>query len=257
MTAASSKLEMRNVGMEFSLQARTVEVLADINMSIETNEFVCLIGPSGSGKTTLLNLMAGFLEPTRGTILRDGAPITGPGPDRVVVFQNDAVFPWMTVQDNIAYGLRRARVPKDVCRRNVEELLHLVGLEEFARSWPHQLSGGMRKRVDLARALAVSPEIMLMDEPFGALDIMTKEKLQMEVGRLWQTRPRTTVFVTHDIEEAIFLGDKVVVLSVRPGRIHSMFPIGFERPRKLDLKTSMEFVQIRQELRTILSSLEG
>lgn len=250
------KLKINNVNMEFSQQGGKLLALSDINLDIYENEFVCLIGPSGSGKTTMLNLLAGFVSPTSGKILLDGREIHGPGPDRAVVFQNDAVFPWMTVADNVGYGLKMTAISKNERKKNVDKLLELVGLQDFEKSWPRELSGGMRKRVDLARALAVSPSILLMDEPFGALDIMTKEKLQLEVTKLWQQEPRTTVFVTHDIEEAIFLGDRIVVLTVRPGRIHSIYEVEFPRPRDLDLKTTADFVQLRQELRHILSSLE-
>lgn len=256
MNNNSLKLEIKNVSMEFSQQSGKLLALSDINFDIYENEFVCLIGPSGSGKTTMLNLLAGFVSPTSGRILLDGLEVHGPGPDRAVVFQSDAVFPWMTVGDNIAYGLKMTSLSSAERNKTVNRFLELVGLQDFKKNWPRELSGGMRKRVDLARALAVSPSILLMDEPFGALDIMTKEKLQLEVNKLWQQEPHTTVFVTHDIEEAIFLGDRIVVLTVRPGRIHSVHKVDFPRPRDLDLKTTPDFVQLRQELRHILSSLE-
>ena len=190
-----------------------VAALDETNLQIATNEIVCIVGPSGCGKSTLLNLVAGFLAPSAGEVLVDGAPV--PGPERAVVFQQDSIFPWLTVAQNLAYGPRARGLPASEVSPIVERLLALVGLAEYRDLFPLQLSGGMKKRVDLARAYANKPAIMLMDEPFGALDVLTKEKMQIELLRLWQKEALTILFVTHDIEEALFIGDRVVVMTPR------------------------------------------
>jgi NitT/TauT family transport system ATP-binding protein len=223
-------------------------VLDRIDLTVQAGEFVCLVGASGSGKTTLLNVLAGLVAPTAGGVAIDGAPVTGPGPDRVVVFQDDAVFPWLTVRDNVAYGLRLRGDDRAARRARCDEVLALVGLQQAARRWPRELSGGMRKRADLGRALAVRPPVLLMDEPFGALDMLTKERLQVDLAQIAAAEGATVVFVTHDLEEACFLGDRVIVLSSSPGRIVADAEVGFARPRHPSLKRSAALQDLRGAL---------
>jgi NitT/TauT family transport system ATP-binding protein len=223
-------------------------VLDRIDLTVQAGEFVCLVGASGSGKTTLLNVLAGLVAPTAGGVAIDGAPVTGPGPDRVVVFQDDAVFPWLTVRDNVAYGLRLRGDDRAARRARCDEVLALVGLQQAARRWPRELSGGMRKRADLGRALAVRPPVLLMDEPFGALDMLTKERLQVDLAQIAAAEGATVVFVTHDLEEACFLGDRVIVLSSSPGRIVADAEVGFARPRRPSLKRSAALQDLRGAL---------
>ena len=223
-----------------------------ISITVAENEFVCIMGPSGCGKTTVLNTIAGIVAPTAGDVRVGDVPVRGPGPDRAMVFQDDAVFPWMTVEQNIGYSLRmRGRPPAEI-EKVVDRFLSLVGLTEFRKAWPRELSGGMKKRVDLARGYAADPEVLLMDEPFGALDIMTKERLQEEFRKLWLLTPRTVVFITHDLEEALFLGDRVILMSPRPGRIEAEYSPNFPSERDMSLKTTPEFVGFARQLRQAL-----
>jgi NitT/TauT family transport system ATP-binding protein len=233
---------------ELTLAYGSSVILEGVSLEIEDRELVCLIGSSGCGKTTLLHAVAGLLAPTQGMIAVDGVPVEKPGPDRVMVFQDDAVFPWMTVGKNVEYGLRIQSLPRSSRQAKVERALELVGLEGKEKLYPRQLSGGMRKRVDLARALAVEPAILLMDEPYAALDMMTKERLQVEFERIYEESRMTVIFVTHDLEEALFLGDRVVAMGLHPGRIHWVLEVPFSRPRSLDLKRSPEFQALRGEL---------
>jgi NitT/TauT family transport system ATP-binding protein len=212
------------------------------------------MGPSGCGKTTLLNVIAGIVEPTSGEVRVGGARVVAPGPDRAVVSQDDAVFPWMTVEDNIGYSLRMRGRPVAEVAAVIDHYVALVGLSGFRKAWPRQLSGGMKKRVDLARGYAADPDVLLMDEPFGALDIMTKERLQEELRKLWLVAPRTVVFITHDLEEALFLGDRVILLSPRPGRIDVQQQPQFPIQRDMSLKTTPEFVRYAKELREALQA---
>jgi NitT/TauT family transport system ATP-binding protein len=215
------------------------------------------MGPSGCGKTTLLNVIAGIVAPSSGEVLVGGSRVTGPGPDRAVVFQDDAVFPWMTVEDNVGYSLRMRGRPAAEIRDIVDRYVKLVGLDEFRTAWPRQLSGGMKKRVDLARGYAADPEVLLMDEPFGALDIMTKERLQEELHKLWLVAPRTVIFITHDLEEALFLGDRVILMSPRPGRIDREYRPEFPDKRDMSIKTTPEFVRFAKELRSDLATQQA
>ncbi len=231
-------------------------VLEDANLAIGGRQFVALIGPSGCGKTTLLNMVAGFVAPTRGTLLLDGEPITGPGADRSMIFQDDAVFPWYTVKKNVEYGLRFT-VDKAERDRRVAELIELVGLAGRENAYPHELSGGMRKRVDVARGMAPRPRILLMDEPFAALDVMTKTRLQEEFLRLWDGSEMTVLLVTHDIEEALFMSDFVVPMGTHPGRLREAVRVPFERPRDPLLRTSSEFQELRQRLIQLLHESHG
>lgn len=224
-----------------------VVALSDVSLDIANDEFVCLLGPSGCGKTTLLNMLAGFEKPTSGNIKIDGRPILGPGPDRTMVFQDYALFPWMTVSDNIAYGLRRRGASASERRKIVDHYLHLTELSAFQKRYPRELSGGMRQRVALARALAVSPKLLLMDEPFAALDSFTREKLQIELIRIWQAERKAVVFVTHSIDEAITLADRIVIMSPRPGRISKVLEVKAKRPRELDDPENLRLIRIARD----------
>lgn len=251
---AAVKISITDLTVRFDSAEAPVVALDRISMSVAENELVCVMGPSGCGKTTLLNTIAGIVRPTLGDVRVGGSPIRGPGPDRAMVFQDDAVFPWMTVEDNISYSLRMRGRSRTEIEEVVNRYVSLVGLSDFRKAWPRQLSGGMKKRVDLARGYAADPEVLLMDEPFGALDIMTKERLQEEFYKLWLVAPRTVIFITHDLEEALFLGDRVILMSPRPGRIDAEYQPHFPGQRDMSLKTTPEFVHFAKELREALQS---
>ncbi|MDD6792622.1 MAG: ABC transporter ATP-binding protein [Thermobifida fusca] len=212
-------LELREVGHDYPSRDGTVPALDGITLSLDQGQHLAVVGPSGSGKSTLLRLIAGFQQPTRGTLTVHGTPVTGPGPDRGVVFQQPTLFPWLSVLANVEFGLRMAGVPRKERRERALHQLALVGLADTARMRPYELSGGMQQRVAIARALAPDPGIVLMDEPFGALDALTRERMQEELRLLWRHTRKTLVFITHDVEEAVFLGTRIIVLSARPGRI--------------------------------------
>ncbi len=253
-----SKIHLQQVNKVFDgHRGSTVVALQDTNLEIAENEIVCIVGPSGCGKSTVLNLIAGFLLPTSGRVLVNDKPVTGPGADRAVVFQQDSVFPWLTVAQNLEYGPRARGIPLSERKARVDELLDLVGLTEYRSLFPRQLSGGMKKRVDLARAYANDPDILLMDEPFGALDVFTKERMQVELLNEWQNMKRTIVFVTHDIEEAIFIGDRVVVMTPRPARIASQIEVPFGRAIDSRVKTSQRFQELRQHIMDSLGQVES
>lgn len=232
-------------------------VIEDFSLEINDREFVSIVGPSGCGKTTLLNMIAGLLQPTQGQIWLDNIHPDHPGPDRTMVFQSDAVFPWYTVEQNIEYGLKATQKPRKERRETVDRLLHLVGLEADRKKFPRQLSGGMRKRVDIARAMALQPKVLLMDEPFAALDVLTKERLQEDFLDIWTSTPMTVVFVTHDLEEALFLSQRVVVMSRNPGRVEKVVDIPLAHPRRLVVKTSAEFQEIRRDLVEVMYAMHG
>ena len=249
-----TEIEIQDLSVRYDEGDQTVLALDRISLTVRRNEFVCVMGPSGCGKTTLLYVIAGIVRPSAGTVLVAGEHVDRPGPDRAVVFQEDAVFPWMTVEQNIGYSLRMRGRPKEEIRAVVDRHVELVGLTEFRRAWPRQLSGGMKKRVDLARGYAANPKVLLMDEPFGALDIETKERLQEELHNLWFVAPRTIVFITHDLEEALFLGDRVILLSPRPGRIAASYVPDLDQQRDMSIKGSSRFVALSMELREKLKS---
>jgi NitT/TauT family transport system ATP-binding protein len=210
---------------------QVVQALQDIGLSMEENEFVCLLGPSGCGKSTLLNLVAGFERPTSGQVLFEGRPVRRAGPERGVVFQESALLPWLTVAQNVEFGLRNLGYQRAERRERVERFVSLVGLSEFARARPHQLSGGMKQRVQIARVLALNPRALLMDEPFGALDAQTRDRLQEELLHVWEMERKTVLFVTHNVEEAVYLADRVAVLAPSPDGITADVPISIPRPR--------------------------
>lgn len=210
---------------------RTVVAVEGVSLTVEPGEFLCLLGPSGCGKSTLLNLVAGFLAPTQGSVCFDGQPVTKPGPDRAVVFQDAALFPWLTARQNLEFGLRNLGYGKTERRQRAEAMLEQVRLADFADAFPHELSGGMRQRVAIARALVLEPKVLLMDEPFGALDANTREHLQDELLRLWERYRPTVLFVTHNVHEAAYLGDRVAVMGPAPHSLRGWRTVGLPRPR--------------------------
>jgi NitT/TauT family transport system ATP-binding protein len=244
-------LDFQGVGKTYVLNDARIEALRDANLTVKKGEFVCLIGASGCGKSTLLRIVAGFESPSAGKALMWGKPIEGPAPDRGMVFQDYGLFPWLTVRQNIAFGPASRGRPKAEVKDTVERFVTMIGLTRFADAYPHQLSGGMKQRVAIARVLANDAEVVLMDEPFGALDAMTRERLQDELLELWQRTGLTVLFVTHSIEEAIFLADRVVVMEPGPGRIASEHVITLPRPRDV---ASPEFNDVRRELGARLHS---
>jgi len=242
---------IRGVNKRFQVGDGEVEALARIDAAIEKGAFVCLIGASGCGKSTLLRVVAGFEEPTTGEVLVEGKPVTAPGSDRGMVFQDYALFPWMTVRQNIGFGPRQRQLPRKEVEDIADEFVKLVGLERATNRYPSQLSGGMKQRVAIARVLANNANILLMDEPFGALDALTREQLQRELLQIWARTRVTIVFVTHSVEEAALLADRVLVMSAGPGRIESDITIDLPRPREV---SSPEFNAVRRELAQRLTS---
>jgi NitT/TauT family transport system ATP-binding protein len=244
-------LEIKNVCKLFQVDGQVMETLRDINLSIRDHEFVCFIGPSGCGKTTLLRIIAGLEDPSSGSVYLDGDPIMGPGPERGMVFQEYSLFPWRTVIDNIAFGLELKGVNKKERLERSRQYLKMVGLERFSDRYPHELSGGMKQRVAIARALVNDPKALLMDEPFGALDAQTRNIMQSELLRIWDEERSTVVFVTHSVDEAIYLADRIVIMSARPGRIKDVISIDISRPR---IRTSTEVNGIRDRILADLKS---
>ena len=225
------QVELQHVYKSFAHNSAAIEVLQDINLTVGEGEFVCLVGPSGCGKSTIINLIAGLERPTEGLVLVDGQPVSRPDPSRTVVFQDAALFPWLSVLGNVEFGLRMASVPRPRRRERALEYIRLVHLSRFVHAYPHQLSGGMRQRVAIARALALQPDILLLDEPFAALDAQTRAVLQNELLEIWELARPTILFVTHNVREATGLADRVYVISSRPGRIRDVRPIAVPRPR--------------------------
>ena len=244
-------LSLRHVGKTFDVGGTTIEALRGANLEVERGEFVCLIGASGCGKSTLLRIVAGFETATSGEALMWGKPIAGPDPGRGMVFQDYGLFPWLSVRANIGFGPASRGRAKSEVKDTVDRFIDMIGLSRFADAYPHQLSGGMKQRVAIARVLANDAEIVLMDEPFGALDAMTRERLQDELLELWQRTGLTVLFVTHSIEEAIFLSNRVIVMSPGPGRIDEDIAIGLPRPRDV---SAPDFNELRRALATKLHS---
>ncbi|MGY3447883.1 ABC transporter ATP-binding protein [Bradyrhizobium sp. USDA 4353] len=222
--------------------------LEPVDLTIGNNDFVTILGPSGCGKSTLLRIVAGLDHPTSGKVLLDGSEVEGPGADRGMVFQSYTLFPWLTVRENIAFGLRERGVPEDKRNAVADRFIQQIGLKGFENHWPKQLSGGMQQRCAIARALANDPKILLLDEPFGALDNQTRVLMQEMLLGIWERDQKTVLFVTHDIEEAIFLGSRVLVMSARPGRIKADITIDLPHPRSYKIKTSPEFVALKERL---------
>ncbi len=243
-------IELRGVTKSFSTRNGDVEALRDVTLSIREGEFLCLVGPSGCGKTTLLNVIAGLERPEAGTVVAFGSPIDGPSPERMVMFQDAALFPWLTVARNVDFPLEALGLPASERASAVERFLRLVHLSKSAGSFVHELSGGMKQRVALARCLAANPRVLLMDEPFSALDAQTRDVLHGELEQLWMAEKKTVVFVTHNVREAVRLGDRVVVLSTRPGRVKREFTVEIPRPRAAeDRDVNVVSAQIMQELK--------
>jgi NitT/TauT family transport system ATP-binding protein len=233
-------VSIRDVSMRFAGKraGEQIEVLDKVSAEVADGEFVCLVGPSGCGKSTLLNIVAGFINATSGDVIVEGEPVHGPDPRRIFVFQENGVFPWLNVRENIGFGLQRLRhIERD---RIIARYIDMVGLAGFENAYPHELSGGMRQRVEIARALAANPDIIYMDEPFGALDFLTRLKMRADLVRIWQSEKKTILFVTHDIEEAVQLADRVLVMSPRPGTIKEVVDIDLPRPRHLDSSGYLE-----------------
>jgi len=226
--------------MVFHRGGETISVLENINLAVADGEFVCLLGPSGCGKSTLLNTMAGFLSPTRGEVRVDNEIVQGPEPRRIFVFQERGVFPWLTVEGNIAFGL--AKLTREERERRIAHYVQMVGLQGFEKAYPSELSGGMKQRLEVARALAVNPDMLLLDEPFGALDSITRLTMRHELLRIWQAERKTIVFVTHDIDEAVQLADRVVVMSARPASIQQIVTIDIPHPRDI---SSARYLELR------------
>ena len=242
---SATHIDVKGVNKVFKTDNREVVALRDINLQIPQGQFVCLLGPSGCGKSTLLNAIAGFSLPSSGEITADGKLITGPGPERGMVFQEYALFPWMTVEKNIAFGLEVKGMPQAEIKQRVDQLLGMLSLSDFRNRYPKDLSGGMRQRVAIARVLALDSPIMLMDEPFGALDALTRRDLQDELLRIWSELKKTIIFVTHSIEEAIYLADRIVVMTYRPGTVKRDMIV--ELPRMRD-PASADFNALKREL---------
>ena len=240
----SHAVEIRDLWMSFPGKGNgdAVHVLERINLEVRPGEFVCIVGPSGCGKSTLLNIIAGFLHQTRGQVLVQGTPVEGPNSRRIFVFQENGIFPWLTVTDNITFGLSRTEPRRDEI---LSHYVEMVGLKGFEHAYPRELSGGMRQRVEIARALAANPEIIYMDEPFGALDFLTRLKMRTDLIRIWQEEKKTILFVTHDIEEAVQLADRIIVMSRRPATVQEVVPVDLPRPRDLD---SREYLATRDRI---------
>ena len=245
---SSVKVRIDNVKKVFDTRRGEVVALNGVSFDIKENEFICVVGPSGCGKSTLLNILAGLDSPTSGEVYVDGNLVEGPGPERGVVFQQYALFPWLTVEKNIEFGLKLKGLPQSEIKERVEKYLEVVGLNEFAKSYPKELSGGMKQRVAIARAYAVNPEVLLMDEPFGALDAQTRTQLQQELLDTWEKEQKTCFFITHDVEEAIILATKVIIMSARPGRIKSIIDVNIPYPRNQETKMTREIIELKNEI---------
>jgi len=248
--SGTTKIVFRKVSKTFVPKRGGEAVLAldDVTLQIQDKAFVCLVGPSGCGKSTLLNLLAGFELPDTGEVLLQEVPIRTPGPDRGMVFQENALFPWLTVIGNVCYGPQRRGIPRNEYVPAAEAILRQVGLRRFTDSYPNELSGGMRQRVAIARALVNKPQVLLLDEPFGALDAQTRALMQEMLLDVWEREHRTVVFVTHDVEEAVFMADRVVVMSRRPGRVLADIAVTLPRPRDYEVLTTSEFASIKREV---------
>ena len=251
-----SNIEIKELSKTYNSKS-PVTALTDINLSVATGEFVALLGPSGCGKSTLLNLIAGFEFPSSGSLLINDETITAPGPDRGVVFQEAALFPWLSVWNNVIFGPKVNNIPRHEYERRANQMLRMVGLEDFRDHLPVQLSGGMRQRVGIARILTLGSNILLMDEPFGALDAQTRLSMQELLLSVWQKLKPTIIFVTHDIDEALFLADSIYVMSARPGKIDRKISVPLDRPRKLEDTSSKIFRSLRLEILHMIRSTHG
>jgi len=240
------KLEVKNLSRVFSNNQKNTQALKDVNFTINEGEFVAIVGPSGCGKTALINLIAGFEQPTKGRIVMNGKLIKSPGADRGVVFQKYTCFPWQTVQKNVEFGLKVLGTSKKEREKIAQQYIKTVGLSGFENEYPKNLSGGMKQRVALARSLATNPEILLMDEPFSALDTQTKRFMQDLLLQIWKKTKKTILFVTHDVEEAVFMADRVIIMSARPGTIKREVKVRLERPRNIKIEYSSEYISLKK-----------
>jgi len=253
-TNVRDRIAFEAVSVEFQTSSGPLRVVDDVSFRIREHEFVSVIGPSGCGKTTMMNIVAGFVRPTAGAVLLDGKPVAAPGPDRGVIFQEYGVFPWLTVKQNIAFGLnlRASRVPEgereEICRR----YMRLMGLADFGDAWPKTLSGGMRQRLAIARAYAVKPEFLLMDEPFGALDAQTRSAMQDLLLEVLQAEGKTVMLITHSVEEAVYLSNRIIVMTARPTRIREIIEVPFGYPREESLHEKPEFGELRSHVRELV-----
>lgn len=252
----NSKIYGKGITKIYKGKKKDTLAIDHVDFDILENEFVCIVGPSGCGKSTLLKMIGGLDDITEGNIILDNRVLTGPGADRGMVFQSYSLFPWMSVEDNIRFGLKLKKTPKAEADEIVNKYLDLIGLTQFRKSLPKELSGGMKQRVAIARALANNPEVLLMDEPFGALDPQTKANMQQLMRSIWQKERTTIIFITHDIEEAVFLATRVLVMSSRPGRIIDDVPVYLPYDRNLDLKDTPEFIQLRRQINKTLHGSE-
>jgi NitT/TauT family transport system ATP-binding protein len=261
-TLQNLKLSTRFLDVTYVNNKTGAEVMAleNINLDIKDGEFICIVGPSGCGKTTFLNTVVGLLKPSRGEILLDQKKIEGPGNDRAMVFQNPSLLPWRTVLDNVLYGVELQKQLSADKKQEAKEFIEMVGLKGYENHYPHELSGGMQQRVNLARALTVNPSLLLLDEPFSALDAQTREFMQGELLRIWSETKKTSLFITHQIDEAVFLADRVFVFGARPGRVVEVIDVNIPRPRDLHVKRSAEFVHLVDHIWSIIekeSSKQG
>ncbi|CDN51498.1 ABC transporter ATP-binding protein [Neorhizobium galegae] len=245
----NTKISFQSVTKTFSIAGQiSFNALQGLNLDIEDGEFITVVGPSGCGKSTAMNIAAGLTNPSSGQVLVDNVPVTGPGPERGVIFQQYALFPWLTVRQNVEFGLQIAGHPKAERGKIADHFIGLVGLSDFSNSLPKTLSGGMKQRCAIARAYAVNPKILLMDEPFGALDALTRVQLQDQLLATWSKERRTVMFITHDVDEAVYLGSRVVVMAARPGRLHKIIRVDLPYPRTEEMRLSPEFSTLRNEV---------
>ncbi|MFF5793398.1 ABC transporter ATP-binding protein [Paeniglutamicibacter sp. NPDC012692] len=260
--SAGRRVVLDNISQRYTTDSGdTVHAVSDTSITVESGEFVCIVGPSGCGKSTLMDMLAGFLTPTQGTVTIGGEKVLGPGQDRGVVFQQPNLYPWLSVRKNVELGLKLRKIPASVRQDEAKRYLKMVGLEQFMDRKPYELSGGMQQRCQIARVLANDPEIILMDEPFGALDALTRERMQVELLEIWRKRKKTVFFITHSVEEAIFLGTRVLVMSARPGRIilDEAINISDENgsPLGAELRSAPEFVRLRDKVSTAIYEAQG
>lgn len=242
------EIEISGVTQEFEKKDGKFLALDTVNLNVEQNEFICVVGPSGCGKTTLLNIIAGLCKPTTGTVKVRGELVTGPGKGKGVVFQQYALYPWLTVEKNVEFGMRMKGVPKAERAEIVKKYIDLVGLSKFAKAYPKELSGGMKQRVAIARAYATAPEVLLMDEPFGALDAQTRAQLQENLLKTWERERKTCFFITHDVEEAVLLATKIIIMSAGPGHITEIVPVTLPYPRTQQTKLTPEFNELKNQI---------
>ena len=242
------EIEIQGVTKSYETREGSFLALEEVNLDVEKNEFICVVGPSGCGKTTLMNIIAGLNPPSTGTVKVRGELVTGPGKGKGVVFQQYALYPWLTVEKNVEFGLRMKGVEKEKRREIAQKYIKIVGLEKFAKSYPKELSGGMKQRVAIARAYTTGPEVLLMDEPFGALDAQTRAQLQENLLNTWQQEKKTCFFITHDVEEAVLLSTKVIIMSAGPGRIREIVDVHLPYPRNQETKLTPEFNELKNEI---------